>query len=49
MSNDWIMCYILFSVVILLICALSFCAARAGVELNRFYNELLREWGSKHD
>jgi hypothetical protein len=44
MSSDWITCYVLFFVVILLLCAISYCAARAGEELSRFYNELLREW-----
>lgn len=51
MSNDWITCGILLSFVVLLICALSFCAARAGEELSRFYHEILRDCAkeAKHD
>jgi hypothetical protein len=44
MSNDLITCGVLLGIVVLLVCALSYCAARAGEELSRFYNELLREW-----
>ena len=51
MSSDGIICYVLFFVVILLLCALSYCAARAGEELSRFYQEILRDCAkeSGHD
>lgn len=51
MSSDWTTCYVLFFVVILLLCAISYCAARAGQELSRFYYEILRdcEKESSHD
>ena len=44
MTSDWLTCCVLFSFVVLLLVALSFCAARAGEELSRFYQDVLREW-----